>query len=129
MEFVHLLFLVDSTSCLAHIKFALGKSTIKIRETKWINPGGCKWIKHLERSCQISNWIAPEISRTLLRKEKLRKQGVYIYVGVKVLTIFDMKIIFDEKEIASRINRKIERDFYFLKVHLGDSNRQPQSCR
>ena len=25
--------------------------------------------------------------------------------------------------------REIERDFYFLKVHLGDSNRQPQSSR
>ena len=25
--------------------------------------------------------------------------------------------------------REIERDFYFLKVHLGDSNRQPQPSR
>ena len=33
------------------------------------------------------------------------------------------------KEIREGKRREIERDFYFLKVHLGDSNRQPQSSR
>ena len=32
-------------------------------------------------------------------------------------------------DIESDREREIEHDFYFLKVHLGDSNRQPQSSR
>ena len=34
----------------------------------------------------------------------------------------------DMRKVRER-EREIERDFYFLKVHLGDSNRQPQSSR
>ena len=35
----------------------------------------------------------------------------------------------NEDEFIRGTQREIERDFYFLKVHLGDSNRQPQSSR
>ena len=34
-----------------------------------------------------------------------------------------------ERDRENQRNREIERDFYILKVHLGDSNRQPQSSR
>ena len=32
-------------------------------------------------------------------------------------------------EIETNAHRNIEGDFYFLRVHLGDSNRQPQSSQ
>ena len=35
----------------------------------------------------------------------------------------------DWSTVERKRRREIERDFYFLKVHLGDSNRQPQSSR
>ena len=34
-----------------------------------------------------------------------------------------------QRDRGTQRDREIERDFYFLKVHLGDSNRQPQSSR
>ena len=41
-----------------------------------------------------------------------------------------MIFIFErERESEREREREIERDCYFLKVHLGDSNRQPQPSR
>ena len=53
----------------------------------------------------------------------------HVHRGALLLKIPSATVRERERERGREREREIERDFYFLKVHLGDSNRQPQSSR
>ena len=52
--------------------------------------------------------------------------GEYLYVSIVVQRERERE---RERGREGEREREIERDIYFLKVHLGDSNRQAQSSR